>query len=189
MSRNAKIALIVLGTLVVICLGVCGAGYFFFQQFGSQVANPDNAHRIGTEIADYTLPQGYVEQGGVDLLVYKMVFITSQGGNSRDSMVIMLMNTNAGGAANRDEMERQMQQSFQQQFNRNGGTTRVVGTEQVTIRGQETTLTIAESDASRPVKQVVGTFDGKNGLVILMVIGDKANWNDTLVKDFIASIQ
>lgn len=188
MSRNAKIALIVVGTLVVICLGVCGAGFFFFQQFGQQAVNPDNAHRIGTEIADYTLPVGYVEQGGMDLLVYKMVFITAQGGNSSDSMVIMLMNTNAG-SANRDELERQMQQSFQQQFNSSGGTTHVVGTEQVTIRGQETTLTIAETDASRPLKQVVGTFDGKNGLVILMVMGDKGNWNDTLFKDFVASIQ
>jgi len=188
MSRNAKIALIVVGTILVLCVGACGLGWFALQRFGDQFNNPSSGQEIGSQIADYALPEGYVERG-INLLVYKMVVIAPEDGNGgSDSLVFMLMNTSAG-AANEQEMERAMQQSFQQQFNRNGGTTHVVGTEHVMIRGKDTVLTIAENDSKPPLKQVVGTFSGKNGVVILMVIGAKNTWNDTLFKNFVASIQ
>ena len=65
----------------------------------------------------------------------------------------------------------EMQQSFQQQFGRSGSQMQVVGQESVTIRGQPVTMTLAENDASPKLRQAVGTFKGKNGLVIVMVMG------------------
>ena len=190
MSRNGKIALIVVGVIAVLCIGICGVSFFAFQRIGDQFMNPASGQEIGSEIADYALPEGY-EERGINLLVYKMVIIMpADGEGDPDDLVFMLMNMNTG-AGNQAEMERAMQQSFQQQMGRSGGTTRTVGTERVTIRGKETVMTIAETDTNdgTPLRQAVGTFEGNNGLVILMVMGSADNWNDTLFNNFVSSIQ
>ncbi len=190
MSRNTKIALIIVGALVVICLGVCGIGWFMLNRVSQQFLSPDPqaAKRVASEIVDYTLPDGYSELMGVDFLVYKMAVIAPTQ-RASDGMVFMLMQTGAGGM-DQAEMERQMQQAFQQQFNRSGGTTHVVGQERVNIRGRETTLTIAENDTSPPMRQAVGTFEGKNGgMVVLMVMANADDWNDELMREFLGSFR
>lgn len=187
MSRNAKIALIVVAALAVICLGVCGAGFIVFQRFGQQFANPQNAQKVGSEIADYTLPEGYSEIMGMDVLVYKMVMIGPEGRTNGNGMAFILMGMNTP-TVNREQMQQQMQQAFQRQYNQTG-TMHVVGQENVNIRGSDTSLTIAESDSTPALRQAVGTFQGKNGLVILMVMGAKAAWNDALMRQFLSSIK
>lgn len=189
MSRNAKIALIVLGTLSIICLGICGAGYLLLPRLAENIVsqNPEDSKRIGASIADYTLPENYTEVMGMNFLVYKLVGIapTSGAGNG---MVFMLMGTSATGVS-QAEMERQMQQSFQQQFGRSGSRMEVVGQERVTIRGQAVNLTIAENDSSPKLRQAIGTFNGKNGMVVVMVMGSPAQWDTQLIRDFLGSIQ
>lgn len=189
MSRNTKIALLVIGALVVICLGICGAGVLLLPRVTEGIVSqkPADAKRVGAEIADYTLPDGYTEVMGLNMLVYKMVAIAPEN-NTRDGMVFMLMGTNASGMS-QAEMERQMQQSFQQQFGRSGSRMEVVGNERVTIRGQEVNLTIAENDASPKLRQAIGTFEGKNGLVIVMVMGAANDWDSNLLREFLGSIQ
>ncbi|MDL1895321.1 hypothetical protein FBQ82_03550 [Anaerolineae bacterium CFX7] len=189
MSRNTKIALLVIGALAVICLGLCGVGALLLPRVTENIVSqkPDDMKRVGAEIADYTLPPGYVEVMGLDMFVYKMVALAPETRRG-DDMIFMLMNTNAGGASPQ-QMERQMQQSFQQQFGRSGSQMQVIGQEAVTIRGQPVTLTIAENDASPKLRQALGTFEGKNGLVIVMVMGPAAAWNDTLLREFLSSIQ
>lgn len=189
MSRNTKIILIVVGALVIICLGLCGIGYFALNRLGNQLASndPANAQHVAQQIADYTLPPGYRELMGIDLFVYKMAVIAPQV--ERDGMVFMLLGTNVAGV-DQAQMERQMQQSFQQQYGKAGSTMQVVGQENVTIRGQDVTLTISESvGQDSRLRQALGTFEGKNGLVIVMVMGDADNWDDTLMRQFLSSIQ
>ena len=189
MSRNTKIALIVVGALAVICLGLCGVSVLLLPRVTENIVSqkPADAKRVGAEIADYTLPPGYTEVMGMNMLVYKMVAIAPEQ-NRGDGMIFMLMGTNAGGA-NQAEMERQMQQSFQQQFGRSGSQMQVVGQESVTIRGKPVTLTIAENDAAPKLRQAVGTFEGKNGLVIVMVMGAANDWDNNLMREFLGSIQ
>ena len=192
MSRNAKIALIVVGALVVICLGVCGVGFIGLQRFGSQFGNPQNAQKVGSEIADYTLPEGYSELMGVDVLIYKMVMIAPSSKSNGQGMAFMLMGMNTP-TANQEQMQQQMQQAFQQQYGKTG-TTHVVGQENVMIRGNQTSLTIAGTDSSTgraqaTIRQAIGTFQGKNGLVILMVMGSKAAWDDTLMREFLSLVK
>lgn len=189
MSRNTKIALVVVASLAVICLGLCGAGVLLLPRLAGSVVSqqPADARRIAADIADYTLPPGYSEVMGMNMLVYKMVAIAPQD-MSRDGMIFMLMGTNAGGASH-EEMERQMQQSFQQQFGRSGSQMQVVGQERVTIRDQAVTMTIAENDDSPKMRQAVGTFEGKNGLVIVMVTGAADGWDNALMRDFLNSIR
>ena len=192
MSRNAKIALVIIGTLAVICIGICGIGYFLLPRLAQNIVSqkPEDAHRVGAEIAAYTLPNGYHELMGMNLLVYKMVVIAPERDQQlRNGMAFMLMGTSFAGA-NQAEMERQMQQSFQQQYGRSGSTMKYVGTETVTIRGKDVTLTIAESEGNTSrLRQAIGTFDGKNGMVIVMVMGDPDEWDDALMREFLGSIQ
>lgn len=189
MSRNTKIALLVVGALTVICLGVCGIGIVLLPRLTGNIVSqkPADAKRVGADIADYTLPAGYTEVMGMNMLVYKMVAIAPEG-ETHDGMIFMLMGTNASGAS-QAEMERQMQQSFQQQFGRSGSQMQVVGQESITIRNQQVTMTIAENDAAPKLRQAIGTFEGKNGLVIVMVMGAAANWDDALMREFLGSIR
>lgn len=189
MSRNTKIGLVVVGALAVICVGICGIGFLLLPRVTENIVSqkPADAKRVGADIADYTLPAGYTEVMGMNMLVYKMVALAPEG-ETHNGMIFMLMGTNASGASPA-EMERQMQQSFQQQFGRSGSQMQAVGQERVTIRGQEVTMTIAENDASPKLRQAIGTFEGKNGLVIVMVMGAAANWDNALMREFLGSIR
>ncbi|MBI4672352.1 MAG: hypothetical protein HY741_11905 [Chloroflexi bacterium] len=90
MSRNAKIALIVVGTLVVICLGICGILVLVGPNLAQRAIStkPADAKNVGASIADYTLPPGYTEQMGMDLLFEKIVMITRA---DRRGMFFMLL--------------------------------------------------------------------------------------------------
>ena len=189
MSRNSKIALIIVGALVVMCLGICATGYFLLPRLTNNIVsqNPQDAKRIGAEIAEYTLPAGYTESFGMNMLVYKLVGITPENFNG-DGMMFMLMGTNSAGAS-QAEMERQMQQAFQQQYGKAGSRMEVMGQERVNIRGQSVTLTIAENDASPRLRQAIGTFEGKNGLVIVMAMGAADTWDNALLREFLESIR
>lgn len=188
MSRNSKIALIVVGSLVVVCLGVCAIGYLLLPRFAESIVSttPGGAGGVGDEIADYTVPTGYTEQMGMNLLIYQMVVLAPES-RADDSMLFMLMGTRTPGVS-RAQMEQQMRQSFQQQFNRSGGGMRVVGEEHFTIRGEDTVFTIAESENSPRMRQAIGTFQGKNGLVVVMIMGDATGWDDALMREFLGSI-
>lgn len=188
MSRNTKIALGIGGALVILCLGVCALGVILLPRFTQNAIARDatSAKRIAANIADYTLPPGYAEAAGMDFLIYQMVIIAPSGGSGQ-GMSFILMGTRAG-AANQEEMQRQMQQSFQQQFGRAGSSMQVVGQKHVTIRGQDVVMTIAENDASH-LRQAIGAFNGKNGTVMVMVMGDSPGWNDEVMQSFLESIQ
>jgi hypothetical protein len=189
MSRNTKIALIVVGSLSVICIGVCAIAFLVLPRIAGNVVSQDpaSAKRVAAGIAEYTLPDGYAEIVGMDLLVYKMTVIGPQN-RPDDGMIFMLMGTNTA-TGNRGEMQRQMQQAFQQQYGRGGSAMEVVGQEPVKIRGQEVTLTIAENDAEPHLRQAIGAFDGKNGLVVVMAMGDASSWDNALLHQFLESIQ
>lgn len=189
MSRNAKIALIVVGSLVVVCLGVCAVGFILLPRITEGIVSttPGGAGDVGAQIADYTVPPGYKQEMGMNLLVYQMVFLAPEAG-ADEGMLIMLMGTRTPGVS-RAQMEEQMQQSFQQQFNRGASPMQVVGEENYTIRGQDTTFTITESQDSPQVRQEIGTFDGENGLVLVMAMGAPETWDATLLRNFLESIQ
>lgn len=190
MSRNAKIALIVIGALAVICLGICGIGTVLLPRFANNIISekPQDAKRVAAEIADYTLPENYTEMMGMNFLVYKMVIIAPAGSSRlHNGMTFMLMGTNMTGVS-RDELERQMQQSFQQRYGSAGSRMTVIGQETVTIRARQTTITIAENDTSPKMRQAIGTFEGKNGLVVVMAFGNASNWDDALLRGFLGSI-
>ncbi len=196
MSRGVKIALVI----VIILLGLCcigGAGFYFIsQRVVSQavIDDPAKAAALGHEIVDYNLPDGYRELGGMNALVFKMVFIGSTSKTS-DSMFIMLMQIPSGTNMDQEEMQRQMTQAMQQQGQGRAMQTHVVGTQTATIKGQPVTLTISEgevtegSDAGAIFRQVMGVFPAKDGTAMLMAMGKKDTWDQATLDSFLASIK
>src|SRR5512136_1021536 len=135
MSRGVKIALVI----VVILLGACCVGgaafYFISQRVVSQAVtdDPAKAATLGHEIVDYSLPDGYREQFGMNALVFKMILIGPTSKDS-DATVIVLMQIPAGTDMDREEMQRQMAQALEQQGQRRNVQMRVVDTQTVTIK-------------------------------------------------------
>jgi hypothetical protein len=196
MSRGVKIALVV----VVILLGLCcvggAASFFIVQRVASQAFtdDPAKAATLGHEIVDYNLPDGYRELGGINALVFKMVFIGSAS-KTGDSMFIVLMQIPSGTDMDQAEMQRQMTQAMQQQGQGRNMQTHVVGTQTATIKGQPVTLTVSEgtvtegSDAGSVFRQVIGIFPGKAGTAMLMAMGKKDTWDQATLDNFLASIK
>ena len=187
MSRNMKIALIVIGSLTVFCIAVCAVGAIVLPRVAQQAfsTNSNDAKQVGASIADYTLPTGYTEKMGMNFLFEKLVMIGPS--NTNNGMYFMLMQISTPNA-NRDDMQKQMQQAFSQQFSQRGGQLNSVGQETVMIRGQQVPLSIYETSDTH-LQQAVGTFDGKNGLVMVMVMGSANEWDEDLMKSFLGSIQ
>jgi len=196
MSKGVKIALVI----VVILLGLCCIGgaafYFISQRVVSQAVtdDPAKAATLGREIVDYSLPDGYRELGGMNALVFKMVFIGSES-KGQGSMFMILMQIPAGANMSPEEMQRQMTQAMQQQGQGPNIQAHVVGTQAATIKGQPVTLTVSEgevtegSDAGAIFRQVIGVFPAKDGTAMLMVMGNKDTWDQAMLDGFLASIK
>jgi len=192
MSRGVKIALVVVAVLLVLCCIGGIAAYFITQRVVSRAVstNPVQATQTGHEIVDYTLPPGYHEVFAMNMGIIKMVAIGPQD-ESTDTMGLVLMQFPTGSNLSQEEMERQMSQALAQQGRGGFENMQVVGTQQVTIKGQTVTLTASEGSGSSGVvhRQVTGVFPGKDGLVMLMAFGAKDKWNQQALDEFLASIK
>jgi len=196
MSKGVKIALVVVVVLLVLCC-MGGLGFYFItQRVVSQavIDDPAKAASLGHEIVDYNLPDGYRELGGMNALVFKMIFIGPKSTN-QDSMFMVLMQISAGANMSPEEMQRQMTQAMQQQGQGRTMQTHVVGTQTATIKGQPVTLTVSEgevtegNDAGTLFRQVIGVFPAKDGTAMLMAMGKKDTWDQATLDSFLASIK
>jgi hypothetical protein len=192
MSRNAKIALAVIGGLVAVCcLGavilLLVAPAALTSIFGGAVSSsPEEAASTGQEIATYTLPAGYQEQGALDLFGTKMVAIT---GDSGDTTLILMQFSSAVGSE--EQMREQIQQSWGQQTGQSGTNMQLIEERPITVRDQSTTLTIMEGtdQNGNTVRQAFTSFTGENGIVMFMAAGNADSFDQEAVDDFLESIR
>lgn len=197
MSKNAKIALAIIGGLVVVCcLGVVIVTVLAPAILGPAVAEfadqnfadtPEEVAQIGQEIVSYELPAGYEEQFGMSFLGVKMVAIVDDSQNS----AIVLMEFPNSMAADQEAMRQQLQQTWSQQGGSGNLNTQFVTSEEVTIRDQTVTLSTYEGtdEQGTEVRQVIGVFEGENGLVMIMAVAPLAQWDEESFDEFIASLK
>jgi hypothetical protein len=199
MSRNTKIVVIVVVILLLLCccMGVGGlmamrAGGSLLSQVVSQggmsvTEKPEEVAQIARNMVDYNLPPDYQAQFGMSFFGFNMAAF----GPADESTMIMVMQFPAGLELDQVEMERQMQQALQRQMGQQELKLAVVDQISTIIRDQEVSLTVQEGTAGdgRPVRQMSGVFQGKQGLVMLMVIGSPENWNQQAIDAFITSLQ
>ena len=196
-KKNNKWIWIGLGGAALFCLCAVGVAVFLFARIGQQVqqgmkTDPEAAAKAAHAIADYELPPGYQEQMAMDFFVYSMVMIGPDSTSSASSTVrplIMLAQFQAVGA-DQQQMEEQIQRSFEQQGGRRGLTMKIVETKQMTIRGKEVEVIIYEGtdDNGFVMRQLITTFPGKDGTAMLMIMGSTQNWDQEEIDTFVESI-
>lgn len=192
MSRNTKIVVgIIAGILGVCCIIAIVAALVLprvFENFAENVDDPAAAAEVAREIVDYDLPSGYDEQGAMNLLGFRMAFIT---GPSEQSM-IMLAEFPAALAGDEEQMQQQMRDAFANQTGSQNANLEFVGSEDVTINGQEIALGTYEGtdDQGNTVRQILGVFETKSGSPgMLMIFGHQDNWDESGINRFLDSLE
>jgi hypothetical protein len=197
MSRNTKIAIGIIAGLVFLCICIGGIiAYFALNRAGQVIGEavegaiaeePAEVAQIAQGIVEYKLPPGYREQFGMSFFGFDMVAF---GPAESTDQMIMLMEFPESAGLNQAEMEQQMKQSLQQQKGLQNIPMQEVDQVQRTIRDQTVTLTVSEGTDSdgTVMRQMSGVFQGKNGLVLLMIVSEKQNWDQRAIDAFIASL-
>ena len=121
------------------------------------------------------------------LLGFSVVAI--QAGSSDQHVMMMQMPANS--EMNQAAMEAQLRQAVERQSPGSPSKMEVVGSQEVTVRGQRVSLTESKgtNPQGRSYRSLTGVFQGENGPVLLMVVGPINGWNDTGINQFLTSIR
>jgi hypothetical protein len=192
-SKTTRTILIILGVLVLCCCIVLGGGYLLtrygFEYLGNTmiVQDPAQISQVSDKLADYDLPPGYEEEFVMDILGIQALF--SFNGNNGSMITMMQINTSLYGDS--ESTRQQFQDSFLQQFQTDNIQFTVVDQRPIEIRGDQTTLYEYEGSDSQgnQFRQWTTVFEGKNGTVMLMIVGSKNTWDDAEMEAFIQSIE
>jgi len=197
MNNTTKTILIIAGTLVVLC--ACTASILFATGLWSvgQIVNwaDTNTTRdlyevadMASEVAVFTLPEGFSSPYGMHIGEITSIGFASRSNNTH----ILITQFPQGTIVNTDEMLKVISKYSVEQDNRWADThTTIIQEKPVTIRGQETTLTISEGTSSdgTAYRTATATFQGKGGPALVMIAGPLDEWDLEMVETFIASIQ
>lgn len=198
MSTTAKVILGILAVLGLCCIVGIVVVVATTMWAGNQLEqgltqDPAEAAAKGQAIVSYELPDGYREDGAMDLLgLMEMVFITKGSTNTDQDMVIFLARFSIPGLSesDTDEMKEQMQQGMAGGGSSGGVTYTEVDSREITINGEPTTLTISEGESDgNTFRQAIAGFvsDGKPAMV--MIMGPADAWDDDAVEEFLASLE
>jgi hypothetical protein len=199
MSRNSKIILGVLGGVVVLCMCVCVGGWIALRFSGDligkavAVEDPIQAARIARDMIDYELPPGYQEEAALNFIVMNMVIISGSGtqtGGSANPLII-LVGTSADLGMSETEIRNQIQEQVLQSMQTQGFPLELVEQRAALLRGQDEILYIYEGvdDKGNKIREVMSSlFEGKQGMVMVMIAGPARTWDQGEVDHFLNSI-
>jgi hypothetical protein len=175
MERSTRVILGIAAIILFLCC-VAGLGFTLLgtRLMGKAIiTDPDRIALVGSDIAEYDIPQGFRAAFASNVSGFKLIAL----GPTKDSThftMILIMQFPAPVSANREEVERQMRQALTQQTG--------MGSASLSVVDEGTT-----SDGIH-IRQITGIFDGKQGPVLLMIIGEAESWNEEMVRTFLASI-
>ncbi|MEO8084300.1 MAG: hypothetical protein ABI780_10790 [Ardenticatenales bacterium] len=194
MTRTTKILLAIGAVCAIGCCGVVAVVGYAGMKIGKGVdLSPAGAHKTASEIADYTLPEGYSEQMGMAILGMKMALIgqgdikTSAGTSMSIALIELPGDANGANAAS-DAIK----DSASQQMGGRVKDAHTVDERDVTIRGESATLTISEGSGSggATMRQATAQFTAKSGhAAMLMAMGPSESWDQAALDAFIASMK
>ena len=198
MDKTTKTILIVIGSILVLCActvailagtGLWGFGKFVQFADRSTSEDPQEVAQIASEIADFTIPEGFTTQYGLKISSISMVQYTTRN----QETYIFLTQFPAGISINPDEMMRQIKDNARNPNSPWYNTDmQLVEQKPITIRGEETTLSFSQgtSDQGVAYHMVNAKFQGKGpGPSLLVIVGPADQWDTKMVEEFIASIQ
>jgi hypothetical protein len=197
MDKTTKTVLIIISAVIVLCACasavVLTTGLWSFNRIArvaeqSVSESPQVAVRVGGEIAEFEVPEGFgspysVHFGDVTVLSYQ---------SWSEHSHILLAQFPEGTSINVEEMLRLIEEGSGDPNSiwYNTDTT-LLEQIPVTIRGQETALNISEGTSSEDItyRSATATFQGRGGPALVMVAGPLDEWDQEMVEEFISSIQ
>jgi len=193
-SNNNKWIWIGLGAALLFCCCALLVAFLIFRQAGRAISqgvktDPEEASQAAHEIVDYDLPDGYEERIAMDMLVYSMVMIGPESYQGNEPVIMLAQFSPMAG--NDKQLEQQMVQAFEQQSGTKGLDMELVEVKDMTIRDEDTSVGIYEGtdQYGNSIRQLITTFSGKDGTVMLLIMGNIDGWDDDLVDAFIESIR
>ena len=192
MTRKTKITLIVICSIMLACLLICGVGYVFFRNAAQSVAQsaaqtPEEAAAMGSEIADFKLPTGYSAQTGINLMGVTMVFYNRPNDTKNIIMLMQMPTEEELDEAQFDQMRSQMEN----QSGRRLENVKTVEDRAATIRGKPGRVVVQEGTNTDGAKfrQMMVAFQGKKGLALMMIAGPAKGWNQSSLNKLIKTIK
>lgn len=191
MNRSTKTILTVLSTLLVVCLCTGAGAYGLVRLTGHTLAgllnsDPLKTEAVSAEIASFDLPDGFGEGYAIEMPGFTLVGYT---GNVEHSHIYFVQADSSTGIT-LEGIERQIQQNNDLN-SPDRVSMKTVDVVPGTIRGQEVDLVISEgtNHEGEGYRQVSGLFDGKGGPAAVIISMPNAVWDQTIVDNFLASIQ
>jgi hypothetical protein len=197
MDKSTRNILIAIGSILALCgcitAAVFATGLWSFGRFvnwaeQSVSESPEVAVRVGSEIADYEVPDGFGSPYSVHFGDVTMVGYQSENGKTQ----ILLAQFPEGTSINVNEMLKEISEySHDPNSVWYGTETTLIEQKTVTIRGQETTLNISEGTSSEGIvyRSATTRFQGRGGPALVLVAGPLDEWDVEMADAFIESIQ
>jgi hypothetical protein len=197
MDKTTKTILIIIGSILLVCICsvsvLAATGLWSFRNIvrwadTNTSENPQEVTRIGSEIADFNVPEGFGSPYGMHFGDVASIGYASQSRNTH----ILLTQLPEGTHVDVEEMLKLIgQYSNDPDSGWYNTQTTLIEAKPVTIRGQETTLSISEGTSSEGTtyRSATATFEGRGGPSLLLIAGPAEEWDIEMVEAFIASIQ
>lgn len=197
MDKTTKTILIVIGSILVLCAcagtTVFVTGLWTFRTV-TKVAeqtvseSPQEVVRVGGEIADYEIPEGFDSPVSIHIGDMTVIRYTTQ-----DEMSYILLAQFPEGTSIDVEKMLELMEEGSGDPNSIWYSTEMTLLEQVPviIHGQETTLNISEGTSSDgfTYRTATANFQGRGGPALVMVATPVEEWDQGMVDEFISSIR
>lgn len=190
MNRTTKIIVGIAVGVIILCFVCAVSGILIFSIGGRTIErsvqmNSANVTEIGSDIAEYDLPDGFGEGYAAQAADFSLVAYTGADGHSHIYFLQLPAYVNLDEA----EIRNRMQQA--QESGDLPEELKVVETQTGMIRGEEIELVISEgaNHDGQSYRQVSGTFQGKGGQAMVVFEAPVEAWDQATVDAFLASIR
>jgi hypothetical protein len=194
MNKTLKVVLIVVGVLLILC--ICGVVIFIgistvaagsiISLVGQNTStDPAKVSTAAAEIADFTPPPGF-EGRSANMMGFTTMFYINTG--TLQNIILIQFPSSA-----QITPEQMMVNVRSQISGSNGSNIQYTVTEEkpITIRGQQTTLTVAEGTSSQGVSflQLIAPFQGKGGTAMVAITGPTDSFDEAYFISFLESMR
>jgi len=149
--------------------------------------DPEYARQVGQQMAEYTLPAGFEERRALEMQGVRSVMIAPPATDAESLIVLTDGIPGLGDPDYRDTVEA----GWARNVGERRYETRLVETRSMIIRGGPARLSVREGtdDRGAPIRQLTMIFGGKEGPVLLVVVGRPDSWEQILLDEFINSLR
>jgi len=195
MKRPLSKSMIALGVLLGAVLA-CTLGVIVVSQFGMRnvIGNdPGKAKKIAQSVLDYSLPEGYLEQAGINLGILQMVYLTPGGQEPsfHERNIILMVAIPPDSTIPDDDVRLELQTNLLRASDE-VSTMEFIREDSATVRGEPISLKVFESfgQYDPPTRMVyTSVFPGKSANVMLAFAGPIEGWDQRSIDQFLASIK